>query len=143
MELYDDIHEAVSDFAGYQRRFTKIRESFEEFFANLNPDTLQIAGMSVELNASAGTCEINAFQRKFFATLSPLIIDKELIGHVEFGETIGQKKTAIERFLINSKFVMTLARKPLIPTSDFSSLQTLYILNLVRQGLSKPVILAE
>ncbi|RVD74326.1 hypothetical protein [Pseudomonas koreensis] len=143
MELYNDIHDAVSDFVGYQRRFTKIRESFEEFFANLNPDTLQIAGMSVEIDALAGICEINAFQRKFFAKLSPLVIDKEIIGHVEFGETIGQKRTAIERFLINPKFVMTLARKPLIPISDFTNVQTLYILNLVRQGLSKPVILAE
>lgn len=140
MEVYDDVHAAVNDFSGFQRRFLKIRDGFEEFFANFNPENLNIPGISVELDAVAGTYVLNAYGRKFMATLTPLLIDKTPYGNIEFLEVIEKKRISIERFLITyQKYITTLAGETLMPASDFSNDQTRYIFNLLNRGLSRPI----
>lgn len=140
MKLYDDVHSAVKDFSGFQRRWLKVKNGFEEFFGNFNPETLHISGVSIELDALVGLCAINAFGRKFEATLTPLLLnDKTLVGNVEFVEVLKEKRGLIERFFITpQQNVMSLSGETLMPASDFSSLQTLYILNLLFQGVSRP-----
>jgi hypothetical protein len=142
MELYDDVHAAVNDFGGFQRRWSKVKKGFEDFFGNFNPEALQISGVSIELDALAGTCAIEAFGRTFAVSLTPLLRgDKELVGNVEFVEVVREKRLPINRFLITpQQNVTTLGGETLMPVSDFSNLQTLYIFNLLLQGLSRPVI---
>lgn len=140
MELYDDVRAAVNDFSGFQWRWAKIRNGFEEFFGNFNPETLQISSVSTEFDALAGTCAIDALGRKFVATLTPLLLsNKALVGNVEFVEVVKEKRILVERFLITpQQDVMTVAGETLMPTSDYSSDQTRHILNLLLQGLSRP-----
>lgn len=138
MEQYGDIHAAVSDFSGFQRRFTAVKTGFEEFFANFNPTTLNIPGVSSKFDNSAGTCTIEAFGRKFKAILTPYLDKKTLLGHVDFVEVVGEKHLSVERFLVTAQQnITTLAGETLMPAADFSSNQTLYILNLLCKGLSQ------
>ena len=141
MELYDDVRAAINDFSGLQRRWSKVKDGFEEFFGNFNPETLQISGVSIETDALAGTCAIDAFGRKFAATLTPLLLsNKTLVGNVEFVEVVKEKRILVERFLITpQQNVTTVAGETLMPASDYSNDQTRYILNLLLQGLSRSV----
>jgi hypothetical protein len=143
MDLYANLSDAVNNFSYSQVRFTKIQAGFGEFFENFNPENLQISGVTMHLDVPAGTCVITAFGRIFSATVTPLMVGKEMFGHVEFIENVGSKKVAIERFLITSNMVMTLAREALMPVSNFSNQQSLHILNLIHKGLSKPLIASE
>ncbi|WP_202369643.1 hypothetical protein [Pseudomonas sp. MWU318] len=141
MEMYDDVRTAIQDFSGFQRRWSKVKNGFEEFFGNFNPDALQIPGISIVLDVAIGTCTIEAFSRKFEASLSPLLAnDKSLVGNVEFVELVKEKRILIERFFItHQQSVMTLAGETLMPVADFSEQQTRHILNLLLQGLSRPI----
>ncbi|WP_157015889.1 hypothetical protein [Pseudomonas batumici] len=144
MELYDDAHTAVNDFSVFQGRFLKVRNGFEDFFANFNPEKLNIRGISAELDTVAGTCVFNAYGRKFMATLTPLLINKTPYGNIEFLEVIEKKRISIERFLITyQQNITTLAGETLMPASDFSNVQTCYILNLLNRGLSRPITSAD
>lgn len=139
MEHYQDVGQAVRGFSYFQQRYGRISAHFSELFENFNPDALQIKTVAIEPTEDRTSFKITAIGREFYASLSPIAYGAELLGHVDFYEVVDNERLGVRSFYVShTGFFGQEKSEQTLPVSDFSSDQTLFILNLIHHGLSHP-----
>jgi hypothetical protein len=138
--MYDKIETATTHFNYFKTRSDRVRRSFIALFEDFNPINLGFDGLTVNLDDTAHTFEVEMFGRRFIAELCLLTKDSDVVGYVEYSEMFEGKRRVVDAFQISSQsYVSDVSGKELIPVQDYSEKQNLFILNLIHLGLSKPI----
>lgn len=138
--MYEKMEIAVNHFNYFKTRSERVGRSFIALFENFSPATLGFDGLTASLDATAHTFDVEMFGRRFIAELSLLTKESDVVGYVEYSEMFEGSRRLVEAFQINSQSqVCDVSGKELMPVEDFSSKQSLFILNLIHLGLSKPI----
>jgi SLT domain-containing protein len=140
MAAYDNADTAHRDFLYFNGKFQRVCSNFVSFFEQFTTDQLRIDGLSTTLEKDAMKLTVTVYGREFVAEMAALTNGSDINGQVDFSEVNGSSRRWVDSFIITSGGHITdQAGKTVMPVHDWSRNQCLFFLNLVHQGLSKPL----